>query len=109
MSSALEDEWYLRVNRMLAEVEEAVLKPKAKSINTLDLKSIPQAARLLGLHPKSLYRIVEQGKIPAYGSRGRLRVCIPDLLPRVEPRRHALKKLKNAAPGGMAQGAENLA
>jgi len=78
-----------------------------RTINTADLASIPHAARLLGLHVKSVYRIVESGRIPAYGSRGRLRVCLSDLLPKVEPRRRVLNKLKKAVPSGVAPREEN--
>lgn len=58
-----------------------------------DLRPIPVAAVLADLQVKSVYRLVEQGKLPAYGRRGALRVSMHDLLPPVEPRRNRLRKM----------------
>ena len=65
-----------------------------------DLRPIPVAAVLAGLHVKSVYRLVEHGKLPAYGRRGALRVSMRDLLGPVEPRRNRLTKsaVVHAAP-----------
>src|SRR5437773_1621415 len=51
------------------EASEALLGPKAVELSPSpsDLRSIPVAAALLSIHPKSLYVMVEQGGFKRYG------------------------------------------
>ena len=51
------------------------------------LVTIRQAADRSYLHPKTIYRWISEGKIRAWGRRGRYLVWVPDLLPLVEPKR----------------------
>jgi hypothetical protein len=104
-SVGLEQEWE-RIVGLLLERTDALLRP-AECPSLFDLRSIPVAAALVGIHPKSLYRLVEQGRVQAYGSRGFLKVSMAELLKPVE--RRAPNKLKNAARGGVAPSAEQPA
>ena len=51
------------------------------------LVTVKQAAERTQLHPKTVYRLISEGKIRAWGLRGRYLVWVPDLLPPVEPKR----------------------
>ncbi len=45
------------------------------------LYRVSEAAMLLGISPKSIYRWFRRGRIPFYGFRGSYRVRLRDLLP----------------------------
>jgi hypothetical protein len=50
-----------------------------------NLTSVTTAASIVHLHPKSIYRMISEGRLKAYGRPGYYRVNLSDLLPNVEP------------------------
>lgn len=103
LDADLEKAWECAIAHMLRRTE-ALLRP-AECPSLFDLRSIPVAAAQLGIHPKSLYRMVAQGRVQVYGSRGFLKVSLAELLKPVEKKR----VLKNRTSGGSAPGARKLA
>ena len=57
-----------------------------------DLYRVGYAAVLAGMHPKSIYRLVNAGRVRCFGRRGAYRISLSDLLPEVEPGSHKKKK-----------------
>ncbi len=51
-----------------------------------DLCSVPEAATRARMNPFTIWKLIRQGKLRAYGTPGRLRVCVADLLPEYEPK-----------------------
>jgi hypothetical protein len=80
----------------------------AQPVDLRELLPIPIAAALVGIHPKSLYRLTAKGRVQTFGSSGFLKVSMRQLLKPVE-RRRGLKKLKNTEASGAAPSAEKLA
>jgi hypothetical protein len=79
-SAALEEEWDRIVSPLRTERIDALLEPMAQPVDLRDL--FPAA--LVGIHPKSLYRMVTQGRVQPYGSRGFRKVFLAELLKPVE-------------------------
>jgi hypothetical protein len=50
-----------------------------------DLHPVQEAALMVRMHPKSIYRLIADRKIRYFGRRGCYRVSLSDLLPVVEP------------------------
>ncbi|MHB1845327.1 MAG: helix-turn-helix domain-containing protein [Deltaproteobacteria bacterium] len=54
--------------------------PKQTTDLPNDLVAVPQAARRLGIHPESLYRLIREGQFPPAVHIGRqIRVSVPRL------------------------------
>lgn len=50
-----------------------------------DLVSVPQAALMARVSPRTIWKLIRTGRIPAWGPPKCYRVSISQLLPRVEP------------------------
>jgi len=65
--------------RQISPNREARLHPERSPLPD-DLLSVPAAARRVGMHPESLYRIIRQGDFPpAVHIGGKIRVSVPRL------------------------------
>ena len=51
----------------------------AKTMQLPRLLSIPQVADHLAVHPKTVRRLIEDGRLPSYRVRGQVRISVSDL------------------------------
>ena len=68
--------------RQITPSPEVRRRPEREPVGPLpdDLLSVPAAARRVGMHPESLYRIIRQGDFPpAVHIGGKIRVSVPRL------------------------------
>jgi len=69
---------------MRTKEAEAVLR---RTTRPTDLVSVTEAAARARLNPFTVWKMIRQGKILAYGRPGALRICVADLLPEYRPQK----------------------
>jgi hypothetical protein len=57
------------------------IRPRRSVPNTSGFMSVMEAAAIARMCPKTLHRLIREGKIRAFGRRGATRVLLADILP----------------------------
>jgi hypothetical protein len=57
------------------------IRPRRSAPNTSGFMSVMDAAAMARMCPKTLHRLIREGKIRAFGRRGATRVLLADILP----------------------------